>query len=283
MKIKGFMYTVLFAAIVFAACKQPTTPNNPADNTGANTELKKQRLYQNIQGLWKDDRMDSYIFFGEYKSEYDPYKNKIYPSEGGIPKPYSSYEGFTTYERLKEQNPQDILHGWTWDKFVSDMKESYQEANIEKYKDCLLHATNDVSFHIFSVEGNKLMHTWSGNSTKYWYTRVNTGGSGGAVMLSGNYEIKEANGSTFTMNSGNWTFQYKTQTKNGTYTQSGNELTIDYSQGHLNVRAVFTVSKSGETITLTKKSGDATTIISSVFMITDVNAVSNGVVKLAAK
>ena len=277
------MYTVLFAAIVFAACKQPTTPNNPAGNTGANTELKKQRLYQNIQGLWKDDRMDSYIFFGEYKSEYDPYKSKIYPSEGGIPKPYSTYEGFTTYERLKEQNPQDILYGWTWDKFVSDMKESYQEANIEKYKDCLLHATNDVSFHIFSVEGNKLMHTWSGNSTKYWYTRVNTGGSGGAVALSGNYEIKEANGSTFTMNSGNWTFQYKTQTKNGTYTQSGNELTINYSQGYLNVSAIFTVSKSGETITLTKKSGDATTIISSVFMITDVNAVSNGVVKLAAK
>ena len=85
------------------------------------------------------------------------------------------------------------------------------------------------------------------------------------------------------MNSGNWTFQYKTQTKNGTYTQSGNELTINYSQGYLNVSAIFTVSKSGETITLTKKSGDATTIISSVFMITDVNAVSNGVVKLAAK
>jgi lipoprotein len=283
MKIKGFMYTVLFAAIVFAACKQPTTPNNPAGNTGSNTELKKQRLYQNIQGLWKHDSRDSYIFFGEYKNEYDPYKDKIFTETPGVLKPYSSYAACSTYERLKEQNPNDTFHGWTWDKFVEKMKESYQEANIEKYKDCLLGVYSAENMRIYIVNGDSLTQAHAQTNIEFAYTRVNTGGSGGAVTLSGNYEIKEANGSTFTMNSGNWTFQYKTQTKNGTYTQSGNELTINYSQGYLNVSAIFTVSKSGETITLTKKSGDATTIISSVFMITDVNAVSNGVVKLAAK
>lgn len=280
-RVIGALSVLLLLGVVIS-CKQPASPDS--NNTASsNTEAKKLALYEDIKGLWKENNSETYYFFGEYKSEYDPYKSKIYPLRDGVPQPYSTYAGLTTYERLQEQNADDVLHGWTWNKFVQKMKDSHQEANIDTYKNCLLHAANDISFHIYIVEGDNLFQTYAGNPVKYKFTRVNTSGGGGgsSVTLSGNYEIKEANGSTFKMTGGNWTFTYNSQTKNGTYTQSGNELTVNYTQGGYNISAVFTVSKSGDIITLTGKSGNYAGIIANAFMAP--GAVTSGVVKLAAK
>ena len=99
--------------------------------------------------------------------------------------------------------------------------------------------------------------------------------------ITGSYTISEANGSTFTFSSGgSWTYNYNSRSKEGTWSVSDGGLTISYSLGGNTSTAVFTVSVSGNTYTLTGKSGDYTTIISSAFMITDQSALENGVVTL---
>ena len=101
------------------------------------------------------------------------------------------------------------------------------------------------------------------------------------IDLIGSYTINEANGSTFTFaQDGTWTYQYNSRTSDGSWTFADGELTITYSLGGYSSTAVFTVSVSDDTYTLTGKSGDITTIIASAFKITDQNAVQNGVVTL---
>ena len=112
----------------------------------------------------------------------------------------------------------------------------------------------------------------------------NTGNNTSSLTSSdfiGSYTISEANGSTFTFASGGtWTYKYNSSTTNGTWSVSDGELTITYSLGGYSSTAVFTVSVSGNTYTLTGKSGDYTTIISSAFKITNQTALENGVVTL---
>ena len=103
------------------------------------------------------------------------------------------------------------------------------------------------------------------------------------VALSGDYTISQANGSTISFTDGNWTYSYLSSTKTGTYSQSGNELTMNYSAGGYSVSGVFTVAKDGDNVKLTGKSGDYTTIVSSAFMVKDSDALTNGVVTLTAK
>ena len=104
------------------------------------------------------------------------------------------------------------------------------------------------------------------------------------INITGSYTISEANGSTFTFSSdGTWTYKYNSSTTNGTWSVSDGELTITYSLGGYSSTAVFTASISGDTYTLTGKSGDYTTIISSAFKITDQEALENGVVTLVKK
>ena len=99
--------------------------------------------------------------------------------------------------------------------------------------------------------------------------------------LTGSYTISEANGSTFTFSSdGTWTYQYNSSTTDGTWSVSDGKLTITYSFGGYSSTAVFTVSVFGDTYTLTGKSGDYITIISSAFKITNQTTLENGVVTL---
>lgn len=102
-----------------------------------------------------------------------------------------------------------------------------------------------------------------------------------ASDLTGSYTISEANGSTFTFASdGTWTYKYNSSTTEGSWSVSDSEITITYSLGGYSSSAVFTASVSVDTYTLTGKSGDYTTIISSAFKITDQEALENGVVTL---
>lgn len=112
----------------------------------------------------------------------------------------------------------------------------------------------------------------------------NTGNNTSSLTSSdfiGTYTISEANGSTFTFSSdGKWTYKYNSSTTNGTWSVSDGELTITYSLGGYSSTAVFTASISGDKYTLTGKSGDYTTIISSAFKITNQTALEKGVVTL---
>lgn len=104
------------------------------------------------------------------------------------------------------------------------------------------------------------------------------------IDLTGSYTISEANGSTFTFASDStWTYKYNSRTTEGTWSVSDGKLTITYSLGGYSSTAVFTASISGDTYTLTGKSGDYTTIISSAFKITNQEALKNGVVTLVKK
>ena len=92
------------------------------------------------------------------------------------------------------------------------------------------------------------------------------------IDIIGSYTINEANGSTFTFaQNSTWTYQYNSRTSDGSWTFADGELTITYSFGGYSNTAVFTVSVSDDTYTLTGKSGDITTIIASAFKITDQN------------
>ena len=125
------------------------------------------------------------------------------------------------------------------------------------------------------------------HGTEYKYIKKGSGSQNNpsdVIDLTGSYTISEANGSTFKFSSdGTWTYNYNSRTTNGTWSVSDGELTITYSLGGYSSSAVFTVKVSNNTYTLTGKSGDTTTIISSAFKITDKNAVQNGVVTLVKK
>ncbi len=58
---------------------------------------------------------------------------------------------------------------------------------------------------------------------------------------------------------------------------------MNFTMGSNSVSGVFTVSKDGDNIKLTGKSGNYTTIVSSAFMVKDSNAITNGNVTLTAK
>ncbi|MDD7015382.1 MAG: hypothetical protein PUI24_10440 [Spirochaetales bacterium] len=105
--------------------------------------------------------------------------------------------------------------------------------------------------------------------------------TGEPVEIAGSYTISEANGSSFTFaEDGNWTYKYSSTTTNGTWSASGRNLTITYSAGGYSASAVFTVSSSGDSYTLTGKSGDFQTIIATAFMITNQTALQKGMVTL---
>ncbi len=92
-----------------------------------------------------------------------------------------------------------------------------------------------------------------------------------------------SDGSSISFTDGSWSYTYNSSSKSGTYSQSGSELTMNFTMGSYSVSGVFTVSKDGDNIKLTGKSGDCTTIVSSAFMVNDSDALSNGYVTLTAK
>ena len=114
------------------------------------------------------------------------------------------------------------------------------------------------------------------NVTPRYYLKVSNNNSGSeTVTLEGQYKITQANNSTISFNNGHWTYNYSGQTKSGTYSQSGNELTISFTHNGISIEAVFTVTKNNDTITLKGKSGDTVAIISNAFMINDYNVLSS--------
>lgn len=141
-----------------------------------------------------------------------------------------------------------------------------------------------------SIPGEEVVIEWGVPFERVYLKLVSSSGgssdssSAETVTVDGDYSITGAkDGSVISFNDGTWTFSYMSSSKTGSYSQSGNELTMSYTMGGYSVSAVFTVTEDGDNVKLTGKSGDYTTIVSSAFMVSDSDAITNGNVTLTAK
>ena len=295
-KISIFLITILFSLFLFS-CPDPNNTNN--EDTPS-----KEELYKSIIGTWIFESSDNFHY------DYDDSHSKICISEKCIKRITGKtkqettiwlYEDVSTIKDLKEwnENNEDILcHS------IEELLKKYSEFN--DYDLCFFKSPYDdynrVKINLFKILNNKLYEVhfaqsddgnfYLSNEYKISYTLGtsssnnnsednNTETSITESDITGSYTISEANGSTFTFSSdGKWTYKYNSSTTNGTWSVSDGELTITYSLSGYSSTAVFTASISGDTYTLTGKSGDYTTIISSAFKITDQQALENGVVTL---
>lgn len=264
-KILFLLSLLTLSAILILGCKDPNNPN-PNNQTKDDDDNLEQRLallqgeYKpvevnkpNYQASGTDIKIENNLFIETY--EYETY----------------SYE-IKTIKRLRNE-------------IKSNQIAIIDENNYPPDTLCFKMPQWNNTISLFTKEGNYYLRTFitTNSAIRYeCYEKIVSGNnpSGETVTLEGQYKIDQANNSTINFNNGSWTFSYNGQTKSGTYSQSGNELTMTFSQNGISATGVFTVTKSGDTITLTGKSGDCVTIISSAFMINDYNALQNQTVTL---
>ena len=269
MKKTLMVFVALMTAFLMISCQNETTSEN-------NTEEKKDTTAEKV-ALYK-----SALSGTSWKCKFPEKK------------------GFADYATLAFTDSSIVINSveYTLDLtkdlfYYAEVPEGKTEAANDS---CLYIFVNDkyLAFGDWTLEGDGV--DWlcvilpSGSCGTY--ALVSSSSSSGSdsgststetVTLSGDYTISQANGSTISFTDGNWTYSYLSSTKTGTYSQSGNELTMNYSAGGYSVSGVFTVAKDGDNVKLTGKSGDYTTIVSSAFMVKDSDALTNGVVTLTAK
>lgn len=297
-KISILLFSILSCLILFS-CVDPNNTNNEEDTPS------KEELYKSIIGTWIFEGSDNCYY------DYDDSHAKICISEKCIKRIEGEskqettiwlYEDVSTIKDLKEwnENNEDNDLGYS----IKELLKKYSEFN--DYDLCFFKSPyneyNRVKINLFKILNNKLYEVHFAQSAegnfyvsdkyKIIYTLYTSSSNNNSednnsetsiteTDITGSYTISEANGSTFTFSSdGTWTYKYNSSTTNGTWSVSDGELTITYSLGGYSSTAVFTASISGDTNTLTGKSGDYTTIISSAFKITDQQALENGVVTL---
>ncbi len=269
-KVKFLIAAMLSSTMIFMSCANSPSDSSSDENNSLNAE--KRALYNSalLNTSWKamstsyDDAVYAdTIVFKENEIIYGGTSYSIknsdlhFSSEGGKYKSGSSYSLAVVFnDIIWKMSP-----GKAWDPnsktFDSSMK-VLKFANMN-WNWCMPYSKVSSSDSSSSSES-----------------------SSETVTVSGKYTINQAKGSTINFDNDNWTFKYNSSSKNGTYSQSNNEITIKYSIGSVNASAVFTVSKDGDNVKLTGKSGDIQTIVASAFMITDSTALSNGVVTLTA-
>lgn len=296
-KISILLLSILSCLILFS-CADPNNPNN--DDTPS-----KEELYKSIIGIWKFEGSDNYYYNYDISHAKICISDKCIKRIEGRTKQETTiwlYEDVSTIKDLKEwsENNEDYdLH-----RNIEELLKKYSEFN--DYDLCFFKSPydeyNKVKINLFKILNNKLYEVhfaqsadgsfYVSNKYKISYTldtsssnnnseENNTETSITESDITGSYSISEANGSTFTFaTDGNWTYEYKSSSAEGTWSVSDGELTITYTLGGYSSTAVFTANISGDTYTLTGKSGDYPTIISSVFKITDQEALENGVVTL---
>lgn len=285
-KISIFLISILFSLFLFSCAD----PNN--DNTNNLDNKNNSNLYSAMIGTWvnENDNSDKIILTEENLRE-GVSVDVLLTHACKEPITIEDYANNTTnYENLRWLldfcNEKSICF-YEIANQVSD-ENGYWHSSPEyiiRYKAYKLNTENTVLSVVYGFAENGQVHPQT-------YIRPNNENTDNennssplsASDLTGSYTISEANGSTFTFSSdGTWTYEYNSSTTNGKWTVSDGALTINYSLGGYSSSAVFTVKVSDNTYTLTGKSGDTTTIVSSAFKITDQNAIQNGVVTLVKK
>lgn len=213
-----------------------------------------------------------YYNFFDIENSYSAGSSSYYISERGTMD--------SAYDCFKAEDDDVIMASPAKDYFF------YLKIKNERlYLSCII--PNSKWDNLKLTEDDCLNHTYDSNGGNVIFaiyektTSDNNSSSVTSSDLTGSYTISEANGSAFTFaQDGTWTYRYNSSTTEGTWSVSDGELTITYTLGGYENTAVFTVSISGDTYTLTGKSGDCTTIITSAFKITNQTAVQDGVVTL---
>lgn len=261
---------------IFTSCEMATnnSSNSSSDSQNNVTSESYESRLAKVIGNWKTTTAD---IDGDYytlvinnttcKRYYTEtcYNEMLITSMNNLTSEMRYFE-----EYISNYEANDIL---LYIEYPQNMQESYGK----KY--C-------VSALKFNETTNILTFTNLDTGTKEYYSRSSgssSGDSGSTTTLSGTYTINQANSSSFTMNNGNWTYSYLSSTTSGTYSQSGNELTVNYSNAGGSLSAVFTISESSGTVTLVGKSGDTTSILALAFMVTDSNAISNETITITQK
>ena len=295
-KISIFLVSILSCLVLFSC----TDPNNvPIDAAPS-----KEELYKSIIGKWvfeESDNGNSYpnLLITAESIRYI-YDNSTYTDYICI----CNFEDISTIKDMKQANE----NSYNTSSYVNAKEQLPEILKLyPKYSDydlCYYYTPNPDSskmierFRTFKLEEGKLFvlfadfsnyqNIWEYHENTYKLEKNSSSTDNNNPETSitesdliSSYTISEANGSTFTFSSdGTWTYSYNSSTTNGTWSVSDGELIITYTLGGYSSSAVFTVSVSGDTYTLTGKSGDYTTIISSAFKITNQEALENGVVTL---
>lgn len=297
-KISILLVSILLVSIlsclILFSCVDPNNTNNEEDTPS------KEDLWSSMKGTWVCEETT------DARYDYLDYPNIVIDdTEIDWGQIFDiKYEGISTISELKEISNSDtaLLEALS---LYQPHFEEYDLCYYEAYEKFSMFGTQVRIFYSFKILNNKLYRleyhysflVFAGeeDSLECYQTiyKLNPSSSSDDTDdnntetsitesdITGSYTISEANGSTFTFSSdGTWTYKYNSSTTNGTWSVSDGELTITYSLGGYSSTAVFTASISGDTYTLTGKSGDYTTIISSAFKITDQEALENGVVTL---
>lgn len=247
---------------------KPTHPiNTPADYYSGGVYLPAGYINDQDRYNISDDYLITLeSLYNDYVSSKKGFGRTTYMEENLSQK--DVLNSIITSTNIFDNNDLCIHTGWT--KAAQVFAEDYTgDDNIWIY----------VSLYILKKIDDKLYVIYSDlvNSTDTYsvYTKAessNNDYSSSYIQddeLKGTYSIEGARESArFKMESGIWTFEYASSSKSGTYSITENDITINYSIGGQSCSAVFTISKTSSGLSLTVKSGDYTTIISSVFMIT---------------
>lgn len=282
-KISILLFSIFFCLVLFSCT------NEDKDYTPS-----KEELYKSMIGTWILEETD------ETGDVIGQVGNKITITE-------KTFKNIKTIEEMRKTN-----EGSQNDKAKQSVIETINRYSLADYDLCSYSACEILSMFgslIKSFSGYKIynekLHIVEYSCTNFfedspaiaikYYQRIyrldkstsednNTGSSITDSDILGSYTISEANGSTFNFSSdGTWTYKYNSRTTEGSWSVSDGKISITYSLGGYSSTAKFTADISGDTYTLKGIEGDYTTIISSAFMITDQNAVANGLVTLEKK
>ena len=206
-------------------------------------------------------------------------------------------DGFDGYETLAFKESSVVLGGSEYS--IDVTKDLYYYSEIPNT--CVINTDNGISnFYIYVNNKYIGFENWIFEKVDYLGIRLqnarynsyylvssssteDSSSTTETVTVSGKYNAKGSkSGASTTFANGTWTFSYQSSTKTGSYSQSGNELTINCSSSAGSYSAVFTVSKgdSDSIVKLTGKSGYLQTVVSSAFKTTDTDALTKGNVTL---
>ena len=264
---KKLLFMVLLAALVFAGCSDGSSGgnddnkqdpgNNPPPTSPETPELPS--TYIDISGTWYYTRIWHKEPLGEYTAVIKYEENKTLPSKLSFPmciaftcetiKPNGGFEGkwWGVYDRANNK-----IYLW------NDEKEDYSEVSTINSDKISINLKYSTGLRLFSTMSSPLVLSRTSGSGS---TGPEGPGNPGSedLTLSGLYNVAEQSGVTLTFNSnGTWEKVYNnSQRKEGTYSQSGNTISLTYNGN----TAEFTVSSSNvKTVLKAKNKDDWSTI-----------------------
>lgn len=286
-KITKFLIPFLSLSFLLFSCDSPSNSNVVQPVTEKETTSVRD-LYAAMIGTWvkESDNSDTItitpdsITYTWASEEFNFNVSKLVTLKEMIS--FAKEAGGVSYLEDGETLVDDYVS------FEKQINNNYSDTDVCFYElydgrvqSYILLKKNGSNLNVLKASRGGVNHNSNSIYTKKASSNSNTASDITASDLAGSYTIQEANGSAFSFSpNGTWTYDYKNQTTKGTWKLSDGELIMSFTLASYTNTGVFTVSVSGSTYTLTGKSGDYITIISSAFKITDQNSLENSVVTL---